>query len=201
MGEEKAAPVIWRRRTALEVGTKASPAGHERLRWAARSVLPESDTLHTIAEVGIAIAGFAGIVAAIDRRATSLASGAHGPLAVLLGSSLGAVLFAFVPEWIDAAAASPAAVWQTSNGLFGVYRLAYVAAIFASIRQAEVEAERWRLLPFGALLGGLHLVAAVGFLGSFAYFIYFTGLLWGLGMALLSFNRLIRRATATSPTD
>jgi hypothetical protein len=45
----------------------------------------------------------------------------------------------------------------------------------------------------------LHLVAAIGLLGDLHYFIYLTGLLWGLGMALLSFNRLLRRAAVDPP--
>lgn len=57
------------------------------------------DTLHTIAEVGIAITGFAGIVVAIRGRADGESHGsAADPLGVLFIASLGTVFFCFVPE-------------------------------------------------------------------------------------------------------
>jgi hypothetical protein len=73
-------------------------------------VLP-LDTFHTIAEVGIAITGFAGIVAAIRGGAVSAGQRfVADPLGLLLGSSLGTVFFCLVPEWFHAAIASPDAV-------------------------------------------------------------------------------------------
>lgn len=156
-------------------------------------MIPQADTLHTIAEVGIAITGFAGIVAAVDRRSGGAKSTVHDPLSNLLGTSLGVVFFAFVPEWVAAAGAASDAVWQISNGLHGVFRICYVAVIFHSARRASPGERSGLMLSIGAGLGGLQLIAAMGALPAYHYFLYLTALLWGLSVALRNFSRLLLR--------
>lgn len=140
-------------------------------------MLPQLETLHTIAEVGIAITGFAGIVAAVERRAGGTAHAFTGSsLSQLLGTSLGTVFFCFVPEWLDAAIASPDAVWQVSLGLFGVYRLIYIGTLIVAGRREGWAGLRPWLFLVGISLGALHLLAATGVLAQFHYFLYLTGL-------------------------
>jgi hypothetical protein len=155
-------------------------------------MLPQVDTLHTIAEVGIAITGFAGIVAAI-RGGADIARkpSVVDPLGLLLGTSLATVFFCFVPEWLNAAIASPPAVWRLSLGVYGTYRLAYIALILnARRRGAETSGPIWMAFA-GTSVGILHLVGAAGFLTDFHYFLYLSGLLWGLVIALMSFSSLL----------
>ena len=155
-------------------------------------MLSQIDTLHTIAEVGIAITGFAGIVAAIrGREGVSSRLSVADPLAGLLGASLGTVFFSFVPEWLDAAIASPDTVWRASLGIYGTYRLVYIGLILQARRGgAEMQFPRWTMLA-GVSLGVLHLVAAAGFFSDFQYFLYLSGLFWGLVVSLLNFSRLL----------
>lgn len=155
------------------------------------------DTLHTIAEVGIAITGFAGIVAAIRRGADRAAQpSVSDPLGVLLGASLGTVFFCFVPEWLNSAIATPDVVWRVSLAAYGTYRLAYIALILNAQRGGAVANPiAWRRFTVGVPLGVLQLVAAAGFLGDFQYFLYLTGLLWGLAVASISFYTLLRDHT------
>ncbi len=164
-------------------------------------MLPESETLSTVAEVGIAITGFAGIIVAIGRRSDNeWSAAAAANLRDLVGASLGAVLFSFVPVWLDAAIDSPDAVWQVSNGLYGVFRFSYMALVFVSIRRKgeSVFPQQAVTLPLiGVTLGVFHLVAAVGFLREVHYFIFLTGLLWGLCIGLISFSRLLSDRTAS----
>jgi hypothetical protein len=154
-------------------------------------VLPQIDTLHTIAEVGIAITGFAGIVAAIrGRDGVSSRPSAADPLAGLLGASLGTVFFCFVPEWIHAATASPDAVWRASLAIFGSYRLVYIGLVLKALRGGAQGRPRWIVIP-GVILGVLHLVAAAGFFSDFHYFLYLSGLFWGLVISLFHFSTLL----------
>ena len=151
------------------------------------------DTLHTIAEVGIAITGFAGIVVAIrggpDR---GMQPSVTDPLGVLFVASLGTVFFCFVPEWLHAAIAEPDTVWRASLAAFGSYRLAYIALILnAQRRGGAANPVAWRF-SIGVSLGVLQLVGALGFLSDFQYFLYLSGLLWGLAVALTSFYSLLR---------
>ena len=154
-------------------------------------MLPQIDTLHTIAEVGIAITGFAGIVAAIrGRDGVPSRPSAADPLAGLLGASLGTVFFCFVPEWIHAATDSPDVVWRASLAAFGSYRLAYIGLVLRALRGGAQGRPRWILLP-GAFLGVVHLVAAAGFFSDYHYFLYLSGLFWGLVISLFHFSTLL----------
>ena len=151
------------------------------------------DTLHTIAEVGIAITGFAGIVVAIrggsDR---GVQPSVTDPLGVLFVASLGTVFFAFVPEWLESAIASPDTVWRLSLATFGAYRLAYIGLILNAQRRGGTATPIvWRFVV-GLSLGALQLVGAVGFLSVLHYVLYLSGLLWGLVVALISFYSLLR---------
>jgi hypothetical protein len=150
-------------------------------------------TLHTIAEVGIAITGFAGIVVAIrsgpDR---GMQPSFTDPLGVLFVASLGTVFFCFVPEWLHSAIAAPDTVWRASLATFGTYRLAYIALILTAQRRGGTATPIvWRFLV-GLSLGVLQLVGAAGFFSDFQYFLYLSGLLWGLAVALISFYSLLR---------
>ena len=155
------------------------------------------ETLHTIAEVGIAITGFAGIVTAIRGEAgRAIQASVTDPLSLLFGSSLGTVFFCFVPEWLDAALDSTEIVWQASLAAFGTYRIAYVALIVVSQRRAGIpDPVVWRA-RFGIGLGSLQLLGAAGFLSDYQYFLYLSGLFWGLVVALTSFYSLIRDPSA-----
>lgn len=155
-------------------------------------MLAQVDTLHTIAEVGIAITGFAGIVAAI-RGAGGVASrpSVADPLGLLLGASLGTVLFCFVPEWLAAAIDSPDTVWRASLAIYGSYRLVYVGlAIRDWQRGVAGEAPSWMFVT-GISIGVLHLIAAAGLFADFKYFLYLSGLFWGLVISLLNFYMLL----------
>jgi hypothetical protein len=155
-------------------------------------VIPQADTLHTIAEVGIAVTGFAGIVAAVRAGATAAPRvQATDPLLQLLGTSLGTVLFCFVPEWLDAATASSDAVWRVALGLYGAYRLVYTGFLWRYA--APPKYLRW-VGVVSAFVGVLQLVASAGFLPDLRFFLYLSGLLWGLVVALLIFGVVLSGA-------
>jgi hypothetical protein len=156
-------------------------------------VIPQADTLHTIAEVGIAVTGFAGIVAAVRAGATAAPRlQATDPLLQLLGTSLGTVLFCFVPEWLDAAIASPDTVWRLALGLYGAYRLVYTGLTF---RYASPPKRLWGVGVVSAFVGVLQVVASAGFLAEFRFFLYLSGLLWGLVVALIVFAGVLSGRT------
>ena len=155
------------------------------------------DTLHTIAEVGIAITGFAGIVVAIRGGPDHVMKpSVTDPLGILFFTSLGTVFFCFVPEWLHSAIAAPDTVWRASLAAFGTYRLAYVALILNSERRGGTATPTVRRFAIGVPLGVLQLVGAAGFLSEIQYFLYLSGLLWGLVVALISFYSLLRAPTS-----
>ena len=85
--------------------------------------MENTQTLETIAEVAIALAGFSGIVAVLGQRS----SGKWSPtervrLRLLLEVSLLAVFLSFLPS-LMLRGTSPIAAWRISNGVCGLARL------------------------------------------------------------------------------
>jgi hypothetical protein len=102
------------------------------------------------------------------------------------------VFFCFVPEWLNSAIAEPDVVWRVSLAVYGTYRLGYIALILNARRRGTgANPVVWRF-SVGVSLGVLQLVGAAGFLSEFQYFLYLSGLFWGLMMALISFYALLR---------
>ena len=83
-----------------------------------------------------------------------------------------------------------------SLAAYGTYRLAYIALILNAQRRGAAASTRpwWGLI--GVSLGVLQLVGAAGFLAEFQYFLYLSGLLWGLMVALMMFATLLRGRTS-----
>ena len=165
-------------------------------------MLAETETLHTIAEVGIAITGFAGIVAAIrGREDVADEASIDRPLGLLLGASLGTVFFCFVPEWLAAAIDSADVVWRASLGVYGVCRVVYVSMVVRAIQRSGVSrTPRWMVVT-GLVLGVAHLFAAAGMFMDFHYFLYLSGLFWGLVISLVNFSSLLFETTPGSRSE
>jgi hypothetical protein len=73
-----------------------------------------------------------------------------------------------------------------------LYRLVYIGLVLKALRRgAGVRTTpRWIVLP-GLFLGVLHLVAAAGFFSDSHYFLYLSGLFWGLVISLMHFSTLL----------
>lgn len=104
---------------------------------------------------------------------------------MLVGSSLATVFFCFVPEWLGAAISSSGAVWRLSLGLYGAYRLAYTGWLLLRGSLPSGRA-RWATVV-SILIAALQLVASAGYLAELRFFLFLSGLLWGLVVALLAF--------------
>lgn len=156
-----------------------------------------ADLLETLAEVGITLAGFTGIVAMLGRRG-------HGEweahewlrLAMLLTFSFGSVFFAFLPFLLDAHHVAEARVWQLSSLALAAFVVVAYAVIVARIYRlgpgVRDEFPRWAGATVGiaSAVVVVHLVANA--LGASEFGPYFSGMLWLLGAAALQFYRLLR---------
>ena len=163
------------------------------------------EVLHTLAEVATAFAGFTGIVVILGRRSIGeWRSNEMTVVSVLLASSLGVVLFAFVPDLGRAAQLSPSATWRVSAFLFASYHLIVILASLVAIRRALARGDT---LPYPNPLlvplftAGLSLIAAqyltaMGLLGAWLFFFYLLGMLWLLCIATLCFTTLLLEAAS-----
>jgi hypothetical protein len=158
----------------------------------------DAETLRTMAEVGIALAGFTGIVSVLGRRARGDWTPVElARMRLLLEASLGVVFFAFIPVLLKRAVASPDIVWRTCNVFLAVFQMSVVLHFF---RRALLKgpstllpAERRVIYPLGA--AGLAVTVAQLFAGAGlvaeASVTYLLGLIWLLLIASLTFVYLL----------
>jgi hypothetical protein len=128
-------------------------------------------------------------------------------VSVLLASSLGVVLFAFMPDLGSAAQLSPSTTWRVSAFLFASYHLVIVLASIVAIRRMLARGEpvpipKSLLLP--VFTAGFSVIAAqyataMGLLGAWLFFFYLLGLLWFLCIATLCFTVLLLEAASPKP--
>ncbi len=154
--------------------------------------------LLTIAQIGVAIAGFSSVVAVFGRRTgTTWSRADRFRLSLMIEFSLAAALFAFVPLCIHYVDEEPTVVWTTSSLLLTVFLVAQVVSVVQRIRPLGSERRslrRW-LAAFmvvclnGALLLQLANVLNIGFHREFAP--YLIGLVLMLMASAAQFARLI----------
>jgi len=106
-------------------------------------------------EVGIAIAGFTGIVIALSKRDAETNSRAL-LVSILLLTSIASVFFSFLPMLLSLAGLADPTVWRTSSAAF----LIYMAAVLA-YRVRQFGAVRPRSSAPVALGGSLFLAAVL----------------------------------------
>ncbi|MFI5319342.1 MAG: hypothetical protein ACHQ6V_07165 [Myxococcota bacterium] len=116
-----------------------------------------TDTLLSLAELAVAITGFAAIVIVFRRRDT----GRWEPIGAnsfngMLFHSMTALVFCLVPVALGALRLEPAAIWRVGSGLLGVVLLLHapiVALVFARGRSLAARATVLAgELPVAALL-------------------------------------------------
>jgi len=154
--------------------------------------------LESLAEIGIAITGFAGLVAAIGRRRDEpLSPLERGNLRALLLWSLGATFLAYVP--IVLAIHVSDEPWRVSLAVFAAFHAFVYYEVFRGRRDARrrpegdvaLDAFSKFLIVFGFVVLGLEVAAAAGAFASNAATIYVVAVLWFLFLAVTRFATLV----------
>ena len=146
------------------------------------------DSYRTIAEMSVSLTGFIGIVVVLQHRDRSFS---QLGLATIFGTSLGAALFSFVPDFLRNFL-SPDTAWRVACGTFGLYHLFLI--INHQVRQRSIRSNTPVQLAITILsfpVVGLKLAVGLGFLLSYAYDIYYLGLLWLVGIAAYLFAMIL----------
>lgn len=148
--------------------------------------MEHSDTLLTIAELAVALAGFASLVSIIGRRRNDATRDSFR-LRMMLEVSFRNALFALLPLPFLQLAPSDPIIWRISSGL---YLVAIVGHTILRLRTNEVPGERsfsgsmWVLVALTVVAG---VANVLGLGGSYAFSLYLANLLLGLFAAGLSF--------------
>ncbi len=150
--------------------------------------MEHSDTLLTIAELAVALAGFASLVSVIGgRRNETLRVVASLRLRLMLEVALRNAAFAVLPLPFLQLAPSDPMVWRISSGLYIAMTLGH---FFLRLRHKSPPGQSWHRVSTGILLSitvAVGLANVFGMGGSNAFSLYLANLLLGLGAAGLSF--------------
>jgi hypothetical protein len=154
--------------------------------------MPYADEIRTLAEIAVALAGFTGIVVALERRSSSAHTGTNrARLRELLLASLGVVFFAFLPTLLAGAGVDDRWAYRASQVPFVAYHVLLMALFFRSASLTQLALTEWLPLPLalGTIL--LQLATAFGLLSNQLYVVYLLGLLWFLFIACINFVLLL----------
>jgi hypothetical protein len=158
----------------------------------------EGETLRTLAEIGIALAGFTGIVAVLGRRAR----GDWTPLELaqmrlLLEASLGVVFFSLLPVLLQMAVESHQTTWRIANVFLAVFQISIMAlffrrALLVAVPNLPASGRRvaYPLAGAGIAVIAAQLLAGIGMVRE-ASLTYLLGLIWFLVIAALTFVYLL----------
>jgi hypothetical protein len=156
------------------------------------------ETLLTLAEVSIGLAGFAGIVVVFGRGPGALPPADSLRLAALVGASLGTLFLSLMPIVLNALGLSEPELWQWSSAIMVIF--AVPAHVIGLLRIRRIASEMLEVVPFHLIAVGVFLLLgnlaaqvcnSVGapWLPSFG--VYLSGLILYLGFAAFQFARLL----------
>jgi hypothetical protein len=156
------------------------------------------DTLLTLAEVSLGLAGFAGIVMVFGRGPGALPPADSFRLLALVGCSLGTLFLSLISIALGFVGIAEPELWQWSSAM--MVAVVIPAHLFALSRIRRDAAEIFEvvpvyLLPFGVFLFLANLIAqvcnALGVAWISSFGVYLFGLILYLGFAALQFARML----------
>ena len=168
----------------------------------------DTETLATIAQLGVGLAGFSGIALVLTRGGAALNRLESDRLAIMLGSSLGATFLGLLP--LVLATVEPRADLQCrmASGIMAAYTVGFLR--FYVIRTWRMRAQAPEIVhpaPFGLVIAGHsgNLILQVAALAQVVACVpaYMIGLFWMLFHGAYQFGRIlfIRPRTAIGTTD
>jgi len=146
------------------------------------------DAYRTIAEISVALAGFIGIILVLQHRDRAFI---QVGMITIFGTSFGAMMFSLAPDFLSRLLSTDT-MWRVTCGTFGLYHLFLI--INHQARQRSIRSNTpiqlvITLLSFPVV--GLKIAVGLGFLLSYAYDIYYLGLLWLIGITAYLFAGLL----------
>jgi len=156
------------------------------------------ESLTTIAEIGIALAGFSGLVVVLRRNAGPLNEIEKYRMSVLLATAFGAMFLALLPAALQQLDLADDILWRTSSAFLATFSFAFILGwVLSSRRFFHVAREifsvpAFSLMAIGHLINvGLQLSVTLGLWGDASPGVYLLGLVWLLAHASQQFVRML----------
>jgi lipid-A-disaccharide synthase-like uncharacterized protein len=172
--------------------------------------IPQS--LQIIAEIGIGLAGFSGLIVAFRKDAGPLTSVQKYRLQVLLALAFGAMFLALLPELLHYMGVPPDRLWTLAGLVLTCYSVVFVIWwITASYRLKASVPEIFDWFAFSRMAAGhiiavlLQLAVIFSLLDDTSPGPYLAALMWYLLHAVQQFTRMLfvqpKKASATKHQD
>ncbi len=154
----------------------------------------ESNVLLSIAEVAVALLGFAAIVTVFRQRDTWRPDGRFW---AMVAAGAGTLVFSLLPLPFLVSSVAATSIWQACCSLLGLYGLGYCGLVIGSFRRDQAASAAPNFPIFLGILGGSALTSvcliasAIGFLGGPQFWAYLVGLVWFQVVTAIFFVRLL----------
>lgn len=157
-----------------------------------------SEVLTTIAQLALGLAGFSGVVIALDHEPTQISRVGAFRLNVLLLTSGGAMFLAIAPLGLQHFGLSEAEIWKLASILQAIFALGFLLWFWpATLATRKIAPEIFHTTVMMTYFGGnllnlvLQIIAALGLVENQAIGIYLLGLMWLLFNSFLQFRRML----------
>ena len=156
------------------------------------------DSLQTIAEISIGLAGFSGLIVALRKSTGPLTDVQKYRLRILFAMTFGAMFLSLLPDLLLNFHVPDDRIWFDSSTTMFTYSLFFVIWMIAGARHvAKVAPEIFDWMVFSLLTAGhiivllLQLAVMTGFIEGRAPGAYSLGLIWYLIHAAQQFVRML----------
>ena len=156
------------------------------------------DSLQTIAEISIGLAGFSGLIVALRKNPGPLTDVQKYRLKILFAMTFGAMFLSLLPDLLLNFHVPDERIWFDSSAAMFTYSLFFIFWLVAGARRvAKVAPEIFNWLVFSSLTAGhvvvllLQLAVMTGLIETRAPGIFSLGLIWYLIHAAQQFVRML----------
>jgi hypothetical protein len=160
--------------------------------------LETQESLTTIAEIAIALAGFSGLVVVLRKNNGPLTAIEKYRMTVLLATAFGALFLALLPATLQQLALSGDVIWKTSSALLTAFSIIFVVSwVLSSRRFFHVAREIFNVAAFSLMIAGhltnvvLQMSIVFGFWADRMAGAYLLGLIWLLAHSSQQFVRML----------
>ncbi len=156
------------------------------------------DSLQTIAEIGIAFAGFSGLIVALRKNTGPLTAVDKYRLQTLLALAFGAMFLSLLPETLQHFGTPVQIIWPLASTTLSVYSIVFMfwwIAMSRRIMRSVPEIFNWfaisRMVAGHVLVVLLQLAVIFSLLQEIGIGAYITALIWYLLHAAQQFARML----------
>ena len=156
------------------------------------------ETLATIAQIGIALAGFSGLVVVLRRDKGPLNEIEKYRMSVLLATAFGAMFLALLPDTLTYLGLTGDGIWRLSSAFLAVFSVLFILIwVWSSRRFFRLAREIFSVPAFSLVVAGhvtnlvLQLLVSFGFFSRGQAGIFVLGLVWLLAHASQQFIRML----------